>query len=44
MTTRLKVQSLEDNTDIDVIVTFEGDRKASACPAIVIAHPYGPLG
>ncbi|KAG2180098.1 hypothetical protein INT43_003886 [Umbelopsis isabellina] len=43
MTTRLQVQSLEDKTDIDVIVTFEGD-STEACPAIVIAHPYGPLG
>lgn len=43
MTTRLQVQSLEDKTDIDVLVTFEGD-STEACPAVVIAHPYGPLG
>jgi hypothetical protein len=43
MTARLKVQSLEDKTDIDVIVTYEGD-STEACPAVIIAHPYGPLG
>lgn len=44
MTTRLKVQSAQDNTEIDVVVTYDGGSTESSAPAIIISHPYGPLG
>lgn len=44
MTTRLKVPSAEDGTEIDAVITYEGKDSGEGAPAIVISHPYGPLG
>jgi hypothetical protein len=44
MTTRLKVQSLEDRTEIDIVITYDGNKLEKRAPAVVISHPYGPLG
>ena len=44
MTTRLKIPSAEDGTEIDTVITYEGKNNGEGAPAIVISHPYGPLG
>jgi hypothetical protein len=44
MTTRLKIPSAEDSAEIDVVITYEGKNTGEGAPAIVISHPYGPLG
>ncbi|KAI8575320.1 hypothetical protein K450DRAFT_262378 [Umbelopsis ramanniana AG] len=44
MTTRLKIPSAEDSTEIDAVITYEGKHTGEGAPAIIISHPYGPLG